>query len=170
MYRGSMLPGILLAWPLLLGACSPGGADREPSPETLQKLNNTTMSLAIALQSMYEAEEASRESGSTPQGLELETFWITFTATRLNLTRIQELLEAHPGAVASARNFWRGRVQGALQRCVSIGMLDGMSGPISSRLGERFGEERVRTEVEEVMRRSQRLQELLGDDGRDVPG
>ncbi|MED5507048.1 MAG: hypothetical protein VX684_04345, partial [Planctomycetota bacterium] len=102
--------------------------------------------------------------------LELETFWITFTATRLNLTRIQELLEAHPGAVASARNFWRGRVQGALQRCVSIGMLDGMSGPISSRLGERFGEERVRTEVEEVMRRSQRLQELLGDDGRDVPG
>ena len=155
---------LILACPLLVGGCSLAGTDPEPSPETVQKLNSTTMSLAIALQAMWNSEEAYRESGATPQGIDLEAFWISLTATRLNLMRGGKMIDEHPNAVPDARNFWRGRVQGALALCTESGILGEMSGPISSRLGAKFGRDRVRDEVAEVLKLSRSLELALGED------
>lgn len=144
----------------------PGCSESKLTPEELQKvndkLNKTTMSIAVALKSMWTTEEVYAQEQDTPRNVDLETWWISLTSTRLNLRRMQVLITEHPITIDRARNLWAGRIQENLNRIDEAGLLTTMPGPVTSKLKSKFGAERVEKETAEVLKLSREIEGTLG--------
>lgn len=155
-------PGLLIVLMMILPGCLESGPSAEERQNALEKLNKNTMSVAVSLKSMLDTEQALEERQAMPLKVDLQTWWISLTATRLNLKRIKATLTEYPGTIDAARNLWAGRVQGSLELMIESGMLTTMTGPITSQLEKNYGKSRVEKEAREVMEISAQISTLLG--------
>ena len=156
----------LLATLIALLAVSFGCSKPRLSPEEMkkvnQKLNQTTMSISLAVKSMWTTEEVFIREQLTPRKVDLETWWISLTSTRLNMKRVLEIITTHPSTIELARNFWAGRIQKYLNQIIDAGLLDSMPGPITSRLESTYGTERVEKEATDVLTLTREIEQTLG--------
>ena len=156
---------ILLATLIMLLAIPSGCSEPPPSPAEMKKLNGkinqTTMSIAVALKSMWNTEQAFTQGNYTPRKVDLETWWISLTSTRLNMKRALATINDNPSIVDRARNLWAGRIQENLNQIIDAGLLTTMQGPITSRLEATYGAERVQKEMRDVLALSQKIEERL---------
>ena len=156
------LSGLLIALVLVLPGCIESGPSEEEQQKALNKLNKNTMSVAVALKSMLSAEQSFQQRQAVPLKVDMETWWISLTSTRLNLKRIKATLTEYPTTIDSARNLWAGRIQGNMNLITESGMLTTMQGPITSRLAENYGGPRVEKEGREVVELSKQISQMLG--------
>ena len=151
----------LIALLALSSGCSKPRFSPEEMEEVNQKLNQTTMSIAIAVKSMWTTEELFIREQLTPRKVDLDSWWIALTSTRLNMKRVLEIITTHPSTIQRARNFWAGRVQEYLNQIIDAGLLDSMPGPITSRLDENHGAERVEKEARDVLALTREIEGIL---------
>ncbi|MEE2681090.1 MAG: hypothetical protein VX641_01835 [Planctomycetota bacterium] len=150
---------VLLAF---ASGCSRPGPGPEEMKKVNQKLNQTTMSISLAVKSMWTTEEFFMQEQLDPRKVDLETWWISLTSTRLNMKRVLEIITTHPSTIELARNFWAGRIQEYLDQIIGAGLLGSMPGPITSRLAETYGAERVQKEAGDVLELTRRIETTLG--------
>ena len=160
------LPAFLLL--ILLASCGERGPT--VSSEMLARVNHATTAAGNAFSSMWRDEQAFADPGSRkPQSADLDVFWMSLQSTARDLTRVNRTLEENPGLIPTTRNYWNGRVQESLSKIQESGMLVDMNGPITSLLGDSFGEERVRGIVQQLFQATGSIQERLGIVGGAVP-
>ena len=159
------LKKILLTALVAFLAGSSGCFKPAPTPEEMEristKLNKTTMSIAVALKSMRNTEQIFTEQQFTPRKVDLDTWWICLTSTRLNMKRVLATITEHPSSIDLARNFWAGRIQENLNLMIDSGMFTTMQGPVTSKLESNYGAERVNKETEGILSLSQQIEDML---------
>lgn len=111
---------------------------------------------------MQHAENALKSSNRKPLRGELDLFWMALQSTTRNMERIQKTLVEDPSLTNDIRNLWNGRVQEGLTQTEASGMLTKMDGPITSRLGDAFGKERVNNDVKRLFAAAHAIQAQLG--------
>ena len=77
------------------------------------------------------------------------------------MKRLQRVLTENPALHLEARNMWIGRIQGNLLALQENGSLTELNGPITSFLGEAYGQERVANEAKKMMETSNAIEAIL---------
>ena len=162
MHLNRSISGLLMVAVFLLQGCIDSGPSQAEQEKALEKLNKNTMSVAVSLKSMLNAEQDFAQRQVVPLKVDIQTWWISLTATRLNLGRIKSTLTEYPGLIDAARNLWTGRIQGKMNQIIESGTLTKMTGPITSRLVENYDESRVERETSQVLELSAQISTLLG--------
>lgn len=139
-----------------------GSGGQSSSLLVFKKVDITTTTIGTALKSMLMEEERYATPGWEPKQATLETYWMSFTSTTLDMKRLIRVLDENPGILPKARDMWIGRVQDNLAKMKAAGMLTDMDGPISSKLGPAFGEERVAKEGTKLLQAADAIEEILG--------
>ena len=154
--------GLLLVVMLILPGCIDSGPSEQEQQKALEKINKNTMSVAISLKSMLDEEQSLQQRQAVPLMVQIQTWWIALTSTRLNLARIKTTLTEYPETIEAARNLWAGRIQDNMNKIIGSGTFTTMTGPITSRLAQNYDESRVKKEISEVLELSAQISTLLG--------
>lgn len=152
---------LLTVFSLAPFGCSGSGGQSNSSQE-LKKVDITTTTIGIALKSMLQDENRVAATGWTPKQASLETYWMAFTSTTLDMKRLIRTLDANPDIHLEARDMWIGRIQDSLDEMRESGMLTDMDGPITSKLGPAFGVERVENEGTKLLQAAAAIEATLG--------
>lgn len=150
---------------LLLCSCNSStddGADATAMEQSLLRINQTTTAAAASFSTIFSMDNQYANSTRTPQRSSLDMFWMALQSTTRDLERMNKLLVENPELVPEAKNFWNGRIQENLSKIESSGMLVKLNTPVTSKLGEFYGEERVKNEVMRLFASTHAIQNLLG--------
>ena len=142
------------------------GCEKETAPPTvavdhLKAINIQTETISGALQAMLTQEQMFAQANREPKHADLFTYWTAFTSTTLDMRRLERTLVENPDIQLKARNMWIGRIQGKLVKMKEAGMFTDMKGPITSRLGAAFGEERIQNEAKKFLDLSNSIEKTL---------
>jgi len=152
----------LVVCAVFMVSCSGGAEAERVSQMNLQKIENATNAASNSFNAMLRDGRRFGETTRQPQRADLDVFRMALQSTTLDLERVSKLLDSDPSLVEKARNLWVGRVQTPLSEIEQSGMLVERTDPLTSRLGETFGEERIEQDVQRLFKATRRLQDQLG--------
>lgn len=146
----------------MLCSCGNSNAEAEKIERmNMQKIENATNAASNSFNSMLRDRERFSQGTRTPQRADLDVFRMAMQSTTLDLERVAKILDENPSLVEQARNLWVGRVQESLTQIEDSGMLVNRDGPLTSKLGETFGEERIEQDVNRLFAATKRIQSRL---------
>lgn len=156
----------ILSTSALVSCDNSGGtasANSTESVERMKKVNVWTTNISSSFQTMLNSDKRFRASNAKPpKPLDLELFWMALHSSMLNMERTEKMLTEHPTMTEEIRNLWNARVEWSFNEIEKSGLLEKMDGPLTSRLGEAFGEERVETDIVRIMKSAHSIQAQLG--------
>lgn len=94
----------------------------------------------------------------------LDVFWMNVTSTRLGLGRFQRDIDATPGLMKIATNFWIGRIQDSMTKATEAGAFS-KDGRVALILGEAFGKERVDGELQKIVDLKNQIETKISPQG-----
>lgn len=156
---------VLLALLALIAANACGPSDRgsaEEREQALIRVNQITTAAAASFNSMLAAERLFGGEGREPQRSDLDVFWMAMQSTTRDLERLDTMLAEDPSLVPETLNYWNGRIQQAISQIQANGMLTDQESPVTARLGEYFGADRVQRETERLFKVVGEVQGRLG--------
>lgn len=148
---------------LLLASCGKSNTDDETSAmeEQVLRINQITRSAANSFDTVLGMEKRFKNATRTPQRTDLDMFWMAMQSTTRDLERMNKMLKENPGLVPEAKNYWNGRIQENLSAIESSGMLEKRDSPVTKKLGELYGADRVENEVARLYTATHAIQTQL---------
>lgn len=144
--------------------CSCGNSNEEAEKlerMNMQKIENATTAASNSFNSMILDAKRFSEGSRKPQRADLDVFRMAMQSTTLDLERVSKILNENPSLIEQARNLWVGRVQESLTQIEDSGMLVNRDGPLTSKLGTTFGEERIEQDVKRLFAATKNIQSRL---------
>jgi len=142
-----------------------GGGSQSGSSKELKQIDIATTTIGSAFKAMLNEERMFSQGTWEPKQANLETYWMAFTSTTLDMKRLERVLEANPDLRPQTREMWVGRIQDNLDQMRADGMFTEMKGGITSKLGEAFGKDRVVNEGAKMLKAVDSIESMLGVSG-----
>ena len=148
---------------LLLASCGTPNSDEEDAAmqEKILRINQITKSAANSFNTVLGMENQFKNATRTPQRTDLDMFWIAMQSTTRDLERMNKMLKENPDLVPEAKNYWNGRIQENISTIETSGMLEKRDSPVTSKLGEVYGADRVEKEVARLYTATHAIQTQL---------
>jgi hypothetical protein len=149
---------------LLLASCgtSDKGDESSAMEEQILRINQITRSAANSFNTVLGMEKQFKNANRSPQRTDLDMFWMALQSTTRDLERMNKMLVENPELVPEAKNYWNGRIQENLSAIESSGMLEKRDSPVTMKLGELYGADRVEKEVARLYTSTHAIQTQLG--------
>ena len=155
------ITSLLLAG-MALCSCGPSNEEEKAAREqSLIRINQTTTAAAASFNTILAMERQFSNATRSIQRSSLDMFWMALQSTTRDLERMGKMLAENPGLIPEAKNYWNGRIQENLSTIESSGMLVRADSPVTSKLGEVYGEDRVKNEIKRLFESTHAIQDLL---------